>query len=96
MRKSNTQKLSDVLKSYVKENSLDKKLSELDLIHSWESVLGKTISRYTSKLYIYNSTLFVETTSPVIKNELIMMREEIRCRLNEVVGREIVKTIVFK
>lgn len=96
MRKNNTQKLSDVLKSYVQENSLDKKLNELDLIKSWESVLGKTVSRYTSKLYIYNSTLFVETTSPVIKNELIMMREEIRCRLNEVVGQEIIKTIVFK
>lgn len=96
MRKSNTQKLSDVLKSYVHENNLERKLSELDLIKSWEAVMGKTITRYTRNLYIRNDTLFVETTSPVVRNELLMMKEEIRSRLNEVVGIEIVKTIVFR
>ena len=96
MSKSNTQKLSDVLKSYVHENNLERKLSELDLIKSWEAVMGKTITRYTRNLYIRNDTLFVETTSPVVRNELLMMKEEIRSRLNEVVGTEIVKTIVFR
>lgn len=96
MRKSNTQRISDVLKSYVQENNLEQKLSELDLIKSWESVVGKTVARYTSDLFIQNSTLFVKTSSPVVRNELLMIREEIRVRLNEVVGRELIKTIVFK
>lgn len=96
MRKSNTQRLSDVLKTYVQENALEKKLSELDLIKSWEMVMGKTVARYTGNLYIQNSTLFVETTSPIVRNELLMMREEIRQRLNEVAGSELIKTIVFR
>lgn len=96
MRKSNTQRISEVLKSYVQENNLEQKLSELDLIKSWESVVGKTVARYTSDLFIQNSTLFVKTSSPVVRNELLMIREEIRVRLNEVVGRELIKTIVFK
>jgi hypothetical protein len=96
MRKSNTQSISSVLKSYVQENHLERKLNELDLIKSWESVMGKTVSRYTGNLYIQNSTLFVETTSPIVRNELLMMKEEIRVRLNEVVGEELIKTIVFR
>ena len=96
MRKSNTQSLSDVLKSYVHENKLDRKLNEMDLIKSWESVMGKTVSRYTGNLYIQNSTLIVETTSPIVRNELLMMKEEIRVRLNEVVGEELIKTIIFR
>jgi len=96
MRKSNTQSISSVLKSYVQENHLERKLNELDLIKSWESVMGKTVSRYTGNLYIQNSTLFVETTSPIVRNELLMMKEEIRVRLNEVVGEEMIKTIVFR
>ena len=40
MRKSNTQSISSVLKSYVQENHLERKLNELDLIKSWESVMG--------------------------------------------------------
>jgi hypothetical protein len=96
MRKSNTQSLGSVLKSYVRENNLERKLNELDLIKSWESVMGKTVSRYTGNLYIQNSTLFVETTSPIVRNELLMMKEEIRVRLNEVVGEELIKAIIFR
>jgi hypothetical protein len=96
MRKSNTQSISSVLKSYVQENNLERKLNELDLIKSWESVMGKTVSRYTGNIYIQNSTLFVETTSPIVRNELLMMKEEIRVRLNEVVGEDLVKAIIFR
>ncbi len=96
MRKSNTQSISSVLKSYIQENHLERKLNELDLIKSWESVMGKTVSRYTGNLYIQNSTLFVETTSPIVRNELLMMKEEIRVRLNEVVGEELIKAIIFR
>lgn len=96
MRKTNTQSLSNVLKSYVRENNLEKKLNELDLIKSWESVMGKTVSRYTQNLYIQNNTLFVVTTSPIVRNELLMMKEEIRVRLNEVAGEELIKTIIFR
>ncbi len=96
MRRNNTQSLSDVLKSYVQENKLENKLSELDLIKSWESVMGKTVARYTGNLYIQNNTLFVETTSPIMRNELLMMKEEIRQRLNEMAGKELIKTIIFR
>lgn len=96
MRKNNTQSISDVLRSYTRENKLDRKLNELDLIKSWESVMGKTVARYTGNLYIQNSTLFVETTSPIVRNELLMMKEEIRVRLNEVAGVELIKTIIFR
>jgi predicted nucleic acid-binding Zn ribbon protein len=96
MRKSKTESLRDVLKNFVQENHLERKLNEVELIHSWESVMGKTIMRYTKKLNIHNKVLFVETTSPMVRNELIMMREEIRQRLNEVVGEEIITAIIFK
>lgn len=96
MRKSNTQSISDVLKNYVRENKLDRKMSELDLIKSWEATMGKTVTRYTKNLYIQNSTLFVETTSPIVRNELLMMKEEIRTRLNEIAGSELIKAIIFR
>jgi len=38
----------------------------------------------------------VETTSPIVRNELLMMKEEIRTRLNEVAGQELIKTIIFR
>ncbi len=96
MRKSNTESLSNILKNYIQENNLERKLNELDLIKSWEEVMGKTVTRYTKNIYIQNNTLFVETTSPVLRNELLMMKEDIRTRLNETVGEEIIRTIIFR
>ena len=96
MRRSNTQKLSDVLHDYIKEMRFDRKLKEVDVVQSWEELLGKTISRYTRNVNFFNGVLLVEINSPVVKNELIMIREEIRTRLNDQAGEEIVKKIVFK
>lgn len=95
MRKKNTQSLRDVLKDYVQENRLENKLAEIDLINSWERLLGKTVARYTRNIYISNRILFVETNSPLVRNELMMIREEIRKRMNEEAGREIIDKIHF-
>jgi predicted nucleic acid-binding Zn ribbon protein len=96
MRKSNTEKLSDLIRGYVQENNLERKLTEVDMISSWEGLLGKTVARYTQELRISNGTLFIKISSPVVRNELLMMKEEIRKRLNERAGKEMIKQIVFK
>lgn len=96
MRRSNTQSLSEVLRDFVKGTSIEKKLKEVDVVQSWESLLGKTIAHYTKNVTLRNKTLFVEITSSVVKNELFMMREEIRRKLNEKAGEELVEKIIFK
>lgn len=96
MRRSNTQSLSEVLKEYIKETRIERKLKEVDVVQSWENLLGKTIARYTTKIYIRNQVLYVHISSAVVKNELFMMREEIKRKINEKEGEEIVRTIIFK
>ncbi|MEN8116779.1 MAG: DUF721 domain-containing protein [Bacteroidota bacterium] len=96
MRRSNTQSLSEILKEYIKESHLDRKLKEVDIVHGWEDLLGKTIAHYTKNIFIKNRILYVYISSAVVKNELIMMREEIRRKINENAGEEMVERIVFK
>ncbi len=96
MRRSNTQSLSEVIRQYVKGTSIETKLKEVDVVQSWEGLLGKTIAHYTRNISLKNKVLFVEINSSVVKNELFMMREEIRRKLNEKAGEEMVKKIIFK
>jgi len=96
MRRSNTQSLSEVLRDYVKGTSIEKKLKEVDIVQSWEELLGKTIAHYTKNISLKNRILFLEINSSVVKNELFMMREEIRRKLNEKAGEELVDKIIFK
>ena len=96
MRRSNTQSLAEALRDYISEMRMERKLKEVDVVQSWESLLGKTIARYTRNIYLSKGILFVEITSPVVKNELMMMREEIRQRLNKQANEEMITKIVFK
>ena len=96
MRRSNTQSLSDILKEYIKQNRLDRRLKEVDIVQGWEDLLGKTIAGYTRNIYIRNGILYVEISSSVVKNELFMMREELCKRINQNAGQEIISKIIFK
>ncbi|MEZ5102915.1 MAG: DUF721 domain-containing protein [Draconibacterium sp.] len=96
MRRSNIQSIGDVLREYIKESKLEHKLKEVDVVQSWEELLGKTIANYTQDVSLKNKVLFVKISSSVVKNELFMMREEIRRKLNEKAGEEMVSQIIFK
>lgn len=96
MRKSNTEKLSDVLRQYIEQNNLQPKLAELNIVDQWEQLMGKTVASYTEELRISNGTLFIKLSSPILKNELIMGREIIKKRLNESAGAEVIRQIVFR
>ena len=83
MRKTQTLKISDVLKDYLKENNLDEKIKTSSVHKYWEQLMGKTISQKTSNIYIKNRTLFVSLTSSILRNELLMMRSRIIKLMNE-------------
>ena len=96
MRRSNTQSLSEVLRDYVKGTSIEKKLKEVDIVQSWEELLGKTIAHYTKNVTLKNGVLQVEVSSAVVKNELFLLRDEILRKLNENAGENLVSKIIIK
>ncbi|TKG92846.1 DUF721 domain-containing protein [Puteibacter caeruleilacunae] len=96
MRRNETQKLSDVLKEYVKKNKMDSHLKEADVVASWEKVLGKTVASSTTKIYIRNRILFVFLKSSIIRNELFMMRDQIKDALNREAGGNVIDHVIVK
>ncbi len=96
MRRSRTISLAEALNDYIKEMKLDGKLSEIGVINSWEEIVGRAISSRTKKIYIKDSILYVHLSSSVVRNELLMLRETLKAKLNEKAGKEIVKDIVLK
>ena len=96
MRRSKTITLAEAVKDYLKEMKLDGKLSEVSVINSWEEIVGRAISSRTTKIYIKDNVLYVHLKSSVVRNELLMLREELREKLNQKAGSEVVKEIVLR
>ena len=96
MRKSQTQNISEIISMILKKNGLDNKLAEVRAIRAWEELLGRTVARYTRNLVIKDKTLYVSLNSSIVRNELLMIRDELIKRLNEKAGKQLIEKIVFK
>jgi len=96
MKRTNTQKLGDVLKEFLQEQRLDTKLYELQLVESWEKVLGATVKKYTTEIYVYNQKLYVKLSSSILKNDLMLSRERLVQALNKQVGVQVISDIIFR
>jgi predicted nucleic acid-binding Zn ribbon protein len=96
MRKSQTQNISEVISVLLQQNGLDEKLAEIRAIRSWEELLGKTVARYTRNLFIKDKTLYISLNSSIVRNEIMMIRDELIKRLNEKAGKQVIEKIVVK
>lgn len=88
--------LSQVLKEYRSEMNIDNRLKEVSLLNSWEDIAGRAIAKRTTRVIMKEGTLFIYLSSPVVRNELLMVRESLRERLNEEAGEELVKEIILR
>lgn len=96
MRRSKTISLAEAVNDYIREMNLGGKLSEVGVINSWEEIVGKAISSRTSNIYIKDHILYVHLNSSVVRNELLMLREVLREKINQKAGSEVIKDIVLR
>ena len=96
MRRSKTITLAEAIKDYVNEMGFNEKLAETSLIGSWEDIIGKAISTRTSKIYIKDHVLYVHLNSSVVRNELHMLKDSLKNKLNEKAGKLLIKDIVLR
>jgi predicted nucleic acid-binding Zn ribbon protein len=76
--------------------NLSGKLNETAVISSWEETVGRAISSRTSKIYIRDKVLYVHLNSSVVRNELFMLRNALREKINQKAGEEVIKEIILR
>lgn len=96
MRRNNAEQIGEVIRKFFRQNGLESPLNEYRLVEAWKDVVGPTIARYTSNLYIKNQTLYVHLTSSVLRQELMMGRDILVRNLNSHVGAQVIVNIIFR
>jgi predicted nucleic acid-binding Zn ribbon protein len=96
MRRSRTISIAEAVSDYIKQMNLGSRLNEASVINSWEETVGKAISSRTTRIYIRDKILYVHLNSSVVRNELLMLRNALREKINEKAGEEVIKEIVLK
>ena len=62
----------------------------------WEKFFGKHVADHTRDFLVRNRKLYVYVTNAPLRNQLMMVREGIRTRLNEEFGEEYLVEVVIK
>jgi hypothetical protein len=94
-RTSKPQTFEDVINKLMRAYSLDKKLSEYDVLSKWEYMVGKGVSLRTTNLKIKDRILYVELNSSAVRNELQHAKSLIIMRVNQEAGKELITDIYF-
>ena len=88
--------IGDALDKFLEQSRLRGSIQALQIGDVWEDIMGKTIARYTEEIRIINDTLFITTHVAPLEQELIFQKEKIKLRVNEALGKKIIKEIVVK
>ena len=94
-RHNDQQKIDDLLKSFVKENKLEKGLDKVNVEAAWRDLMGNGVNNYTTSVQLENDTLYVQLSSSVLREELSYGKEKIIKMMNEELGENLITKILL-
>ena len=95
MSRRDTEAIGDAIRVFLRSEGLETPYNQYRLISAWPAVMGNTIAKYTSEIYIKNQTLYVRLTSPALRNDLNMQRKNIVNKLNKHINALVISDIMF-
>ena len=96
MKKRNDITLNDAMKDMLQEYRLKSHLNETRVKMIWEKLMGKTISTYTSDIFVRKNVLYLTILSAPLKHELSYAKDKIRSLINDEMGEDYIKDVVIR
>lgn len=95
MRRADTVSLKDSIEAMLKAYKLNGKLNEVQLVSSWEKIMGKAIALKTQEVFVRNRKLYVRLSSAPLKHELNMAKTKVISLINTDMGEQVIEDVVF-
>jgi hypothetical protein len=95
-RLNNQSTVGDVLKQIIEVNKLQGGMDQIDVKDAWRSLMGNGVNTYTKNVVLKGSTLYVELTSAVLREELSHGKSKIIKMINEELRRDVVRDVVLR
>lgn len=96
MERKDAESIGEILNQFLKLNQLENQVFGEQIAEMWQETLGDEITLATQRIFLQSGFLFVELKSPALKNELMMKRSYIAAKLNEKLGKEVIKQVVIR
>ena len=88
--------IGEALNLLLEKSHWKPKVHELRMKEEWETIVGKTISKYTRSISLYNKKLTIHTDVAPLKQELLLGKEQLITRINEYFAERVIEEIIIK
>jgi hypothetical protein len=95
-RLNNESSIGDVLKEIIQVNKLQSGMDQVLVKEAWSSLMGNGVNTYTRNIVLKGSTLYVELTSAVLREELSYGKDKIIKMINDELKRELITAVVLR
>lgn len=85
--------IGEAIQQFLNKSRIKGEIQALQIEEVWEEVMGKTVARYTEKLQIYGDKLVITTPVAPLRQELVYQKEKIIQRVNEAMGKAIIRDV---
>ena len=82
-RLNNQSTIGDVLKHIIQDNKLQPGMDQIDVREAWKNLMGNGVNYYTKNVVLKGTTLYVELSSAVLREELTHGKSKIVSMINE-------------
>ena len=93
--KNDPKSIKEGINAFLKANKLSARFSEAMAVALWEETMGPSVAKRTELIQVRQKTLFVRLSSAPLKQELLLLKDQIKGKLNEQIGKEVLSEIVF-
>lgn len=95
MFRKDVKNIGELILRNLRSQGLETPLLQKRLVDAWPTVMGDMVAGYTQEVYIRNQTLWVYLTSPALRADLSMMKQDIVKKLNAAVDSQVIVDIRF-
>ncbi|MFD2873144.1 DUF721 domain-containing protein [Mucilaginibacter ximonensis] len=95
MRKANDKSIKEAIEQMMQVYKIKRKFDETAIIAHWPNIVGKAVASRTKEIFVLDKKLFLRIESSVIKNELMMIRDQIIDRINTEANTLLIQEVIF-
>jgi predicted nucleic acid-binding Zn ribbon protein len=87
--------IADALQQMLNNSAWKGRYIQSKLRLEWETIVGKTISKYTDEVKLIDHTLVIKTHVAALKNELQMSKPFLITQVNDYLGENYIKEVII-
>ncbi|MFP5470991.1 MAG: DUF721 domain-containing protein [Bacteroidia bacterium] len=95
-KKVSDKPLKEAIDRFLELYGMDVKFQEIEVINTYNKLMGQMIVSKTEKIWFKNGTLNLRLNSSVLKQELNYNKSKIAELINEDLGKELIQEVVIR